>query len=105
MAAKRGLADAEGSKLSRAGSQSGELAGLTSSNAVPARNKTVRLYAHDLGRLRDLTERLGMMTGRRVSEADVMRAALLLAEKAEPGLGGCERQRALRGDSSQERGW
>ena len=87
MAAKRGLADAEGSKLSRAsGSRAADLTGLTSSNAVPARNKTVRLFPHDLGRLRELAERLGMVTGRRVSEANVIRAALLLADKAEPGL-------------------
>ena len=88
MAAKRGLADAEGSKLSRAGSGSraGELAGLTSGNAVPARNKTVRLFPRDLGRLRELSERLGTVTGRRVSEANVIRAALLLADKAEPDV-------------------
>lgn len=74
MAAKRGLADAEGSKLSRASeSRAGELSGLTRSTAVPARNKTVRLFPRDLGRLRDLTEWLGMATGRRVREADVMR--------------------------------
>ena len=89
MAAKRGLADAEGSKLSRpAGSaeRAAELAGLTSSNAVPARNKTVRLFPRDLGRLRQLSERLGVVTGRRVSEANVIRAALLLADKAEPDV-------------------
>lgn len=89
MAAKRGLADAEGSKLSRrsgSAEQAGDLAGLTSPNAVPARNKTVRLFPHDLGRLRELSERLGMVTGRRVSEANVIRAALLLADKAEPDL-------------------
>ena len=87
MAAKRGLADAEGSKLSRAsGSPPAELQGLTSSNAVPARNKTVRLFPRDLGRLKELSDRLGMMTGRRVSEANVIRAALLLADKAEPEL-------------------
>ena len=87
MAAKRGLADAEGSKLSRtSGSRAAELAGLTSSNAVPARNKTVRLFPRDLGRLREMSERLGMVTGRRVSEANVIRAALLLADKAEPDM-------------------
>lgn len=87
MAAKRGLADAEGSKLSRAagpGERDSDLAGLTSSSGVPARNKTVRLFPRDLGRLRELSERLGMVTGRRVSEANVIRAALLLADKAEP---------------------
>ena len=87
MAAKRGLADAEGSKLSRvSGSRATELVGLTSSNAVPARNKTVRLFPRDLGRLREMSERLGMVTGRRVSEANVIRAALLLADKAEPDM-------------------
>ena len=81
MAAKRGLADA-GSKLSRAaGSEPEKLEGLTSSDAVPARNKTVRLFPRDLGRLKGLSERLGMVTGRRVSEANVIRAALLLADK------------------------
>ena len=87
MATRRGLADAEGSKLSRAsgsGSRAADLSGLTSSNAVPARNKTVRLFPRDLGRLREMSERLGMVTGRRVSEANVIRAALLLADKAEP---------------------
>ena len=86
MAAKR-LADAEASKLSRTSVPgAGGLAGLTSSTAVPARNKTVRLFARDLARLRDLTERLGMATGRRVSEADVMRAGLFLADKAMPDV-------------------
>ncbi len=89
MAAKRRLADAEGSKLSRAsglGSGGSGLAALTSSTAVPARNKTVRLFPRDLGRLRGLTDRLGTATGRRVSEADVLRAALLLADRAESEL-------------------
>ena len=88
MAAKRGLADAEGSKLSRGAGpgRAGELAGLTSGNAVPARNKTVRLFPRDLARLRELAERLGMVTGRRVSEANVIRAALLLADRAEPDV-------------------
>ena len=87
MAAKRWLADAEASKLSRtSGSRADELAGLTSSSAVPARNKTVRLFPRDIMRLRELTDRLGMVTGRRVREADVMRAALLLADKAKPEL-------------------
>ena len=85
MAAKRGLAEAEGSKLSRRGAAgAGRLEGLTSPTAVAARNKTVRLFPRDLGRLRELTERLGMATGRRVSEADVMRAALFLADRAKP---------------------
>ena len=85
MAPKRGLAGAEASKLSRAAvPRAGELEGLTSGPAVAARNKTVRLFPRDLGRLRELTERLGMATGRRVSEADVMRAALFLADKAKP---------------------
>lgn len=87
MAAKRGLADAEGSKLSRppggSAERAAELAGLTSPNAVPARNKTVRLFPRDLGRLKELSDRLGIMTGRRVSEANVIRAALLLADKTE----------------------
>ena len=87
MAAKRGLADAEGSKLSRpSGSRGSEWAGLTRGNAVPARNKTVRLFPRDLGRLQELSERLGIVTGRRVSEANVIRAALLLADKAEPDV-------------------
>ena len=87
MAAKRGLADAEGSKLLRAsGSRLAELAGLTSSNAVPASNKTVRLFPRDRGRLREMSERLGMVTGRRVGEANVIRAAPLLADKAGPDV-------------------
>ena len=53
---------------------------------MPARNKTVRLFPRALGRLRELSERLGTMTGRRVSEANVIRAALLLADKAEPDV-------------------
>ena len=61
------------------GSRAGELAGLTSGNAVPARNKTVRLFPRDLGRL-------GTMTGWRVSEANVIRAAPLLEDKAEPDV-------------------
>ena len=83
--ASRKLVDAEGSKLSRTSeSRPDSLSGLTGATAVPARNKTFRLFARDLARLRDLTERLGMATGRRVTEANVMRAGLLLAEKASP---------------------
>ena len=85
MASKNRLVDAEASKLSRPSVRpAGELSGLTGAAGVPARNKTFRLFAHDLARLRDLTERLAMTTGRRVTEADVMRAGLLLAEKASP---------------------
>ena len=84
MASKK-LADAEGSKLSRTSESRPEgLTGLTGSTTVPARNKSFRMFPRDLGRLSDLSERLGMMTGRRVSEADVVRASLLLADKATP---------------------
>ena len=79
------LADAEGSKLSRTSEARPQgLEGLTSSTAVPARNKSFRLFPRDLARLSGVAERLGVTTGRRVSEADVVRASLLLADRATP---------------------
>ena len=77
------LADSDASKLSRSRQISGAAIDLTDTVSV-ARNKTFRLFPRDLGRLRGLIERLGAATGRRVSEADVVRAGLLLAEKADP---------------------
>ncbi len=77
----RKLADSGASKLSRSRQTSGDVSDLTETVTV-ARNKTFRLFPRDLVRLRDLTEKLGAGTGRRVSEADVVRAGLVLAEKA-----------------------
>ena len=59
---------------------------MTSRSAVPTRNKTVGMFPRDFGQLRELSERLGMVTGPRVSEANVRRAALLPADRAEPDL-------------------
>ena len=78
----RKLADSGASKLSRSRQTSGDVSDLTETVTV-ARNKTFRLFPRDLVRLRDLTDRLGAGTGRRVSEADVVRAGLVLAERAQ----------------------
>ena len=78
----RKLAESGASKLSRSRQSPGTVSDLTETVTV-ARNKTFRLFPRDLLRLRDLTERLGADTGRRVSEADVVRAGLVLAEKAD----------------------
>ena len=78
----RKLAESGASKLSRSRQSPGAVSDLTETVTV-ARNKTFRLFPRDLLRLRDLTERLGADTGRRVSEADVVRAGLVLAEKAD----------------------
>ena len=80
--ASRKLAESGASKLSRSRQSPGAVSDLTETVTV-ARNKTFRLFPRDLLRLRDLTERLGAGTGRRVSEADVVRAGLVLAEKAD----------------------
>ena len=77
------LAGSEGSKLSRVTPPGGNPQ-LKDAMAPVFKNKTFRLLAKDLARLRDLVERVGMASGRRVSEADVVKAGLFLASKATP---------------------
>ena len=83
MSTPRKLAGAEGSKLSRA-TPPDEGAQVKEVMAPVFKNKTFRLLAKDLARLRDLVEKVGMASGRRVSEADVVKAGLFLASKATP---------------------
>ena len=83
MSTSRKLAGAEGSKLSRA-TPPGEGVQMKDVTGPVFKNKTFRLLAKDLARLRDLVEKVGMASGRRVSEADVVKAGLFLASKATP---------------------
>ena len=77
------LAGSEASKLSRAAPPS-EGSQVKDVVAPVFKNKTFRLLAKDLARLRDLVEKVGLASGRRVSEADVVKAGLFLASKATP---------------------
>ena len=76
------LADSGASKLSRTRPASGAATDLTDTVSV-ARNKSFRLFPRDLVRLGTLTRRLAASTGRRVSEADIVRAGLVLAERVD----------------------
>ena len=82
MSTSRNLAGSERSKLT--GAAPGEGAQANDVVAPVFKNKTFRLLAKDLARLRDLVEKVGMASGRRVSEADVVKAGLFLASKATP---------------------
>ena len=83
MSRSRELAGSEASKLSRA-ARPGDGGPLQDVVTPVFKNKTFRLLAKDLARLRDLVEKVGMASGRRVSEADVVKAGLFLASKATP---------------------
>ena len=83
MSTSKKLAGSEGSKLSRV-TRPDEGPQLKDAMAPVYKNKTFRLFAKDLTRLRDLVETVGMASGRRVSEADVVRAGLFLAAKVTP---------------------